>query len=153
MSVGAQCPVTPEVTPETIDLVGLWRLVGVSDWKNGQLKTGEAMGPRPAGYITYTAEGRMMVVLDMRSKEGLGGRYGQDPIFAYAGTYSRKGAVVTHHLEMCSLAQDAGTDYVRVIEVGGDRMFLCTEPVRKGDNTYVSKLEWVRDNGLPSRTA
>jgi len=143
MSAPAQAP----VTPETVDLVGMWRLVGVSAWKNGELRDPHAMGPQAAGYINYTRDGRMMVVLDRRSENRRGDRYGQEPIFAYAGRYTRRGGVVTHHLEMCTALEDIGTDYVRVIEVAGDRLFLCTEPVQRGENSYVSKLEWVRDHG------
>ena len=132
--------------PETIDLTGLWRLVAVTNWTNGVMTNAHAMGTHPAGYITYSANGRMMVVLDRRSAAvAAASRFGQEPIFAYAGRYTRKGGVVTHHLEMCTAVADIGTDYVRVIETAGESLFLCTEPVTKGGKTYVSKLEWVRD--------
>jgi hypothetical protein len=134
------------VTPETIDLIGYWRLVAVTNWTDGVLTNAHAMGPRPGGYITYSPAGRMMVVLDRRSvgEAKLKGRYSPEPIFAYCGGFTRTGGVVVHHLEMCTTVGDIGTDYVRRIEVAGDHLFLCIEPVTKGDNTYVSKLEWER---------
>jgi len=143
-------PADAETTPtaDTIDLVGLWRLVRVTGWKDGALRLPEVMGPRPGGYIAYSRAGRMVVVLDRRSVTRFDERFGPDPIFAYAGTYTRKGDVVTHHLEVCTKVSDIGTDYVRRIEVEGDKLLLCTEPVRKGDSVYVSKLEWVRDGAF-----
>ena len=139
---------TDAPTPETIELIGLWRLAAVTNWTDGVMTNTHAMGSDPAGYITYSPQGRMMVVLDRRSAAAPAkNRFGQEPIFAYAGHYTRKGGVVTHHLEMCTAVADIGTDYVRVIEVAGESLFLCTEPVAKGGKTYVSKLEWVRDRG------
>src|SRR4030095_12265518 len=102
-----------------------------------------AMGDPPGGYITYTPEGRMMVVLDRR--EVARDQYGADPIFSYAGRYTRSGDVVTHHLELCTAVKDIGSDYVRKIEVAGDHLFLCTPEVQRDGNTYVTKLEWARD--------
>jgi hypothetical protein len=137
------------VTPETIDLTGMWRLVRVTNWTNGVLTNPHGMGSAPGGYISYTREGRMMVVLDRRSvREGAKSRFGNDPIFCYAGRYTRAGNVVTHHLELCTALADIGTDYVRNIELAGDNLVLCAEPVTRGDKTYVAKLEWERDRGM-----
>jgi hypothetical protein len=138
---------TPSVAPEQIDLVGTWRLVSVTSWKNGAMTNAHAMGRAPAGYITYTAAGRMMVVLDRRSMPAPAAARlaGAEQVFAYAGPYTRTGGTVIHHLEICTTVPDIGADYVRQIEVSGRHLLLCTEPVRKGDNVYVSKLEWERD--------
>jgi|KBSSwiStaDraftv2_1062776.scaffolds.fasta_scaffold388944_3 hypothetical protein len=141
MSVAAQA----SATPATIDLVGMWRLIAVTGWKDGEMRNPHAMGNPPAGYITYTPEGRMLVVLDRR--EVARDRYGADPIFSYCGRYTRNGDVVTHHLELCTAIKDIGTDYVRHIEVAGDHLFLCTPPVHKDGHTYVTKLEWAPDTG------
>ena len=143
MSASSAC------TPETIDLTGLWRLVAVTNWTNGVMTNPHAMGSRPGGYINYApAEGRMMVVLDWRSVEPTAkSQFGHNAVVAYAGRFTRNGAKVTHHLEMCTNAEDVGGDYVRIIEVQGENLFLCTEPVTRGDKTYVSKLEWTRDMG------
>jgi len=130
-------------SPETIELVGTWRLVRASSWKNGALRDPNELGPRVDGYITYTQAGRMHVIIDRRSAAQLGGRYGMSQIFAYAGRYTRNGAFVTHHLEMCTVIDDIGEAYVRRIELDGEHLVLCTEAVTRGDNTYVSKLEWV----------
>ncbi|MET0294977.1 MAG: lipocalin-like domain-containing protein [Phenylobacterium sp.] len=142
--------VATAATPQTIDLVGMWRLVGVTFWKNGELRDPHGMGPEPAGYIAYTREGRVTVVLDRRSWLTQPAGRGQPPIFCYAGTYTREGAVVTHHLEICTALEHIGTDYVRVIEVQGDHLFLCTEPVEKNGSTSLSKLEWAPDRGAGS---
>lgn len=135
------------MTPATIDLVGTWRLVAVTDWVDGVITDPEAMGPQAAGYLTYTARGRVMVLLDRRSYARLSAqsRYGGEPIFAYAGTFTRTGDTVVHHLEMCTAVNEIGTDYIRIIEVAGDHLVLCTEPVSKDGKVWVKKLEWMRD--------
>jgi len=132
------------IAADAIDLVGMWRLVSATTWRNGELRDPQALGPQAGGYINYVSEGRMMVVLDRGSQAQFGEQYGSEPIFAYAGRYTRRGGVVLHHLEMCTRAEHVGTDYVREIEVAGDHLVLCTEPLRRGENVYVSKLEWER---------
>jgi hypothetical protein len=138
---------SPTVTAETLDLTGMWRLVAVSRWTNGVMTKPSGMGGAPAGYLNYTGQGRVIVVLDRRTVAAGGeSQLGHERILAYAGGYTRTGDIVRHHLEMCTQLADIGTDYVRVIETDGEALFLCTEPVTKGDKTYVSKAEWVRDS-------
>jgi len=129
-------------TAETLDLVGMWRLNAVTRWTNGVMTNPHGMGETPTGYISYTRD-RMVVVLDLG--KAIAEATGHLRILAYAGGYTRTGDVIRHHLEMCTEVADIGTDYVRVIETDGENLVLCTVPVTKGDKTYVSKAEWVRD--------
>lgn len=142
-----------EITPENIDIVGCWRLIAATGWTNGVMTNPLAMGTDPAGYIAYTVEGRVMVVLDRRSMGNLRDRFGSDPVFSYSGTYTRKGDMLYHHLDICTAVQDIGTDYVRRIEVDGDKLLLCTEPETKGTKTFMAKVVWVRDSGFETSKA
>jgi len=130
-------------TFETLDLVGTWRLVSISAWVNGALHNPEAMGPNPAGYITYTRSGQVQVVIDLR-RRSQGASIAESPIFAYAGPYRREGDTVIHHLEMCTRLQDIGGEYVRTIEADGEDLVLGTVPVERDGQMRVSKLKWTR---------
>jgi hypothetical protein len=139
-------------SPSNIDLVGTWRLVGAEEWLDGVQSFGrEIVEPQHGGYISYTApdadrQGHMQVVLDRRCfmDVSAGSRFGSTPIIAYAGPYSRDGDTVVHHLRLCSLVDDIGSDYVRRIEVDGDRLVLCTPPEIKDGRSRVMKLIWTR---------
>lgn len=142
------------VTPESIELLGSWKLLSVCVWVDGELVDPHFMGERPAGFIHYLEDGRVAVLIAERDRPPVEGRRDRlaerdraqlySTFTAYAGTYSRDGATVVHHLDMCLYPNDVDTDYVRKIELDGDRLVLGTEPMSSRDGSLVIKLTWER---------
>ena len=137
-------------------LVGTWRLVAfVGQDADGQ-KTAK-FGPKPLGYLTYDARGRMSVHVtrsDRRSfRSGASAaspeelREAFEGYFGYFGTYTvdENEGTVTHHVEGASHPDYAGTDQRRVIAWQGNRLVLSTPPEGTAgpDVTYVAT--WQRE--------
>lgn len=144
-----------DLTPSTIDLIGTWRLVSITEWTDGELTNPQALYAEPVGYIHYLADGRVAVLLAQGSRPPLDGtqvtasEHERATAFtsfsAYAGTYERDGDTVVHHLDMHSHPNDVGADYIRHIELDGDRLVLCTLPFTRSDGRRrVTKLTWER---------
>ena len=85
----------------------------------------DALGPDPAGVITYSADGRVMVLVlkrDRRLRRILS-RHAKrsialyDSMFAYAGTFTVDHEKVVHHIDMSWNVTLTGTDQIRFLRV------------------------------------
>ena len=143
------------MTPETIDLLGSWRLVACELWRGGACVEPFRMGQDPTGFIHYLPDGRMSFIgangarplasVADRSKMSAEEQAVSARTFnAYAGPYKRTGTVVVHHLEASSFENDKGTDYIRHIGVEGSYLTLSSPPMERPDGTYLLKLTWDR---------
>lgn len=117
-------------------LVGTWRLIAV---ETEDLATGEkfaAWGDRPAGFINYAPDGRMMVInvrADRKKPERAVPTAAEaadlfKSMLAYAGTYTVDGNEVTHHIDTSWNEMWTGTHQVRIARFDGDRVHLSTKP-------------------------
>jgi hypothetical protein len=97
-----------KLTPLTRDLVlGSWRMIS---WTYRVVATGEkrdALGQNPRGFIVYTPERVMILVLNNNRKRPLQLPPADDEkialfdtMFAYSGTYTVEPDRVIHHLDM-----------------------------------------------------
>ena len=102
-------------------LIGTWKMVS---WTVEDLATGEkqdALGPDPAGVITYSADGRVVVLVlkrDRRAPADLVPTSEEkialyDSMFAYAGTFTVDHEKVVHHIDMSWNQAWTGTDQIR----------------------------------------
>src|SRR5271154_3722777 len=93
------------------NLVGTWKLVSASSTASTGERSDTPYGPCPAGFLTYTADGRMSSVISYGGRKSLSfGRAGlalleeQAEAFktflAYAGRYTLSTDQVTHHVEV-----------------------------------------------------
>jgi len=117
-------------------LLGTWKLVSVV---GEDLTTGEKsdfFGPSPAGYISYTPDGRMMVI-NVRSdrKRPAGTRPTPEEaadlfqsVLAYGGDYTIEGNEITHHVDISWNEVWTGTKQTRAFRFDGDRVHLSTKP-------------------------
>jgi lipocalin-like protein len=113
-------------------LIGTWRLVSVT---NEDAETGavaDLFGPDPIGYISYGADGRMMVV-QVRSdrpkpKGDIASPQEAEALFrsmlSYAGRYTIDGDEVTHHIDVAWNETWTGTRQVRKFRLDGDLLHL-----------------------------
>ncbi|NJO66878.1 MAG: lipocalin-like domain-containing protein [Leptolyngbyaceae cyanobacterium RM1_405_57] len=143
-------------------LIGIWKLISVTAIHLDGTVAQDVYGVNPMGYITYTAEGHMMVMFAKGDRPLLSG----DPnspfalesipseelaqafssFNAYAGTYTINSNTVHHHLTLTSIPNRVGTTLVRAFTVRGDRLTLKTPETRSGGIAKNFELTWERIN-------
>jgi hypothetical protein len=138
-------------------LVGTWKLVSVSNVTDKGIVKEEAYGPNPIGFLTYTADGRMMGILTNGGRKPLSKGWKVAPAeekaeafstsLAYAGTFTVSGDRVTHHVEAATDPNRLHKDLVRVVaKLEGDRVTLRTaEPLAWDDGVRYAYQELVWD--------
>jgi len=151
----AALPLSSPILAQSKDvLVGTWKLISlVSTTDKGEVST--SMGQKPAGFITYTADGRMSVVITAEARKPLSVNdrisapaeeraEAVATMVAYAGTYSFTGDKVTHHVEASWMPNQTGTDLVRSVKLEGDRLTLRTPPMLQAGAQTTTELVWQR---------
>jgi hypothetical protein len=119
-------------------LLGTWKM---RSWTVEDLVTGErsdALGRDPRGYITYTRDGRMMVLVvageRIRPAELVPTNEEKialyDSMFAYAGTFAFDGTKVIHHIDVSWNEAWSGTSQVRFCELRADTLTYVSAPAR-----------------------
>jgi len=136
-------------------LLGTWKLLSASYvMDNGQTNM-EPYGLHPTGFITYTADERMMVTIAFDGRKPLSVN---DPItapveeraqafatfFAYAGRYTFTGDKVVHHVEVSSIQNIVNTDQVRLVTLQGDQLKLRTLSSPIGGVSHAAELVFER---------
>lgn len=136
-------------------LVGTWKLLSASYvMDNGQTNK-EPYGVHPTGFITYTADDRMMVLIAFDGRKPLSvndfitapaeERAQAFATFgAYAGSYTFTGDRVIHHIEVASLQNWVSTDQVRLVTLKGDRLSLRTLSSPIGGVSHTAELVFER---------
>src|SRR5688572_18043276 len=95
-------------------IVGTWKLVSATTTTLDGIKNKTPYGNKPNGVLTYTAEGRMNVIISYDGRKRLSGadRIASPPeeraeafstSFAYAGSYTISGQNLIHHVEISSV--------------------------------------------------
>ena len=135
--------------------VGTWRLLSSRD-TNEKGETKDSYGAHPTGFLTYTAEGRMIVLITTEGRKPLSiADWVKAPAeeraeayatcIAYAGRYSLSGDEVIHHVEASTVQNFVNTDFVRyIMKLDGDRLILRTTPLLKGGEAETQDLVWER---------
>ena len=137
------------------ELVGTWKLVSAVDTTD----KGEIVyryGHKPVGFLTYTADGRMMAIISHEGRKPLsvpdyisapaGERAEAFATFgAYAGRYTLQGNEVTHHVEVASLQNRVNTDLIRtIVSLTDNRLILRAPATRNGGKMVTTELIWER---------
>jgi hypothetical protein len=134
-------------------VVDTWKVLSVTTTDD----TGVVQNPfgeNPLGFITYTADGRMSVIINASDRKPLSGDdRAAAPVaeraeafatmVAYAGRYTFTGDKVVHHVEASAVPNDVGTDLVRSAELDGDRLTLRT-PMQSDGEQVVVEVVWQR---------
>lgn len=139
-------------------LIGTWKLVSASNMTDKGIVNDEAYGRNPIGFLTYTADGRMMAIITDGGRKPLSKYWRVAPAgekaeafstsLSYAGTFTLSGDRVTHHVEAASDPNRVNRDLVRVIvNLQDNRVTLRTTAPFIWDNdvhvTY-QELTWDR---------
>jgi hypothetical protein len=138
-------------------VVGTWKLISAkSTAVNGKVDP-YAFGKTPSGFMTFTPEGRMSLIMSDDARKPLSvldrvaapeGERAQAfaTCVAYAGRYSRDGDRLIYHVEVSSIQNWVGTDLTRIIKFDGDELSTRTPTTVKGGVQQVIELEWKRVN-------
>ena len=135
-------------------IIGTWKLVSALGATLGG-ETRKLLGEDPSGFLTYTADGRMMVIIATSGRQPLSVA---DPVAApaaeraeafatfdaYAGRYTFDGDRVTHHVEISLFQNWAGTDQIRLAKLQGSQLTLNSQPISVGGEQLVAELVWER---------
>ena len=127
--------------PDAINekFLGTWRLAGVT---REEIATGKKLDTDASqtGYIAYTPDGRMMVIISRESP-------GKEPeVTCYAAQWHVEGGNGIHEVEIAARAPWAGTRQGRGFRFHGDRLTLSppvSEDYIHGTVTRRS-LEWQK---------
>jgi Lipocalin-like domain len=143
-------------------LLGTWKLIAaIATHPDGTVNP-EAYGANPSGYITYTADGRMMVLFSRGDRSPLSGAH-HSPLSddmkaipleecaqafltfnAYAGTYTLQENTVIHHVEIASIPNRVGTDLIRSFTLSGNQITLKPPATLSKGVSQVYELVWER---------
>lgn len=147
-------PLSSGPIADSDSVVGTWKLVSFS----GVAANGEAkhlMGDKPIGFLTYTTDGRMSVIITAENRKLLSvpdriaapiaeRAEAFSTLIAYAGRYSMNGERITHRVEASAMPNQVGTDQVRTAKLEGERLILRTPPIVQGGVEIRSELIWER---------
>jgi hypothetical protein len=135
-------------------LVGTWKLVSASSTTSKGEPGEPPFGLNPVGFLTYTGDDRVSVLIShggRRPLSGGGGALAQEEqaeafrtFFAYAGRYTFGGDKVTHHLEISSIQNYVERDLVRSVKFQGDQIILVAPPTPVNGKVQIVELTWQR---------
>ena len=138
-------------------IVGTWKLVSTAATTAEGKILSSPMGEHPAGFLTYTAEGHVSLLITHEGRPKLSGDRLDSPIeeranafstmVAYAGRYTIQGNRLTHHIEAASSENWVGTDLPRIVTYRGNRVTL-EAPMRERHGV-VQKFEQVWERVAP----
>jgi hypothetical protein len=133
-------------------LVGTWKLVSASSTTSNEERSESPYGASPAGFLTYTADGRVTAIISYGGRKPLsfGGGMPEEQaeafktFLAYAGRYTLNADKVTHHIEISSIQNYVGKNLVRSIKFQGDQIILVTPPTPVNGKVQTVELIWQR---------
>ncbi len=127
-------PARDKVVAMTNRLIGTWTMVSAvrEEIPSGELS--DLFGPDPHGFITYTADGRMMAIITRRDRTPPAGSQATPAeaealfrsMLSYAGPYTFDGQEVTHHVDISWNERFTGGDQKRFVTFEGDLLKLST---------------------------
>ena len=146
----------PGIARQRRALLGTWRMLS---WTREETATGrrsDAFGPSPRGFITYTGDGRVMVLVVKRDRlrpaalppTDAEKRALFDSMFAYSGTYEVEGDRVVHAIDTSWNEAWTGTRQIRFLELDGNRLTYrsppAIDPMDGAECVYRVEFEKVR---------
>jgi hypothetical protein len=127
------CSDTSQANPA--DLVGTWKFISYLR-TDAQGKDVNVLGEHPEGYLIYTPEGRMMVIVvaeNRKPPEADADRIAlHEFMVAYSGRYTVDGEKVIHHVDVSWNQAWTGTDLVRFFKCEEDKLVITTAPTQYG---------------------
>ena len=133
--------------------MGTWKLVSASSTHiEAESETKLPTVSSPAGFLTYTEEGRVTSLISYGGRKllSVGGGHLEEQaeafktFLAYAGRYTLSGDKVTHHIEISSIQNYVDKDLVRSVKFQDDQITLVTPPTLVNGKIQTVELIWQR---------
>jgi hypothetical protein len=128
------CLCTP-TRSEDGSLLGTWQLKSFVREVSGTGERYNQLGESPGGYLSYSPDGRMMVIFVASDQPRPKGEPSAEEriklhksMLAYGGTYTISPGKVVHHIDIQWDGRRIGSDQVRFYAIEGDTLSLKTEP-------------------------
>ena len=136
-------------------IVGTWRLVSMDREVLETKVVSHAFGGHAVGLLTYTSDGRMMVMIVDSTRKPPAQPTATDAealglyrtMLAYAGPYRVQANEVITHVELSWDQTLTGTDQKRFFKLEGNRLTITSTPLVSaflGNQTTVTTLVWER---------
>lgn len=135
--------------------VGRWNLIAWEQrYDDGRLQ--KPMGERPRGFIRYTADGEMVVMISSEDRKRFekGGQwdapdaekaYAYNTMLSYAGRFSVDDDTVTHHVDMSLFPNWEGGTQKRKFALKADGTLELTARLEAGTpEARTAALVWCR---------
>jgi hypothetical protein len=130
---------TDQSPPSAVSLVGSYKLVSSTRKVVDTGEVSDTSGKQPSGYIIYSANGRMLVLIVSDKNDRPAPDNGVAPtdeqaaklfrtMAAYGGTYEFDGRTVKHHIDMSWNQTWTGTTQIRDVQKDGDKLIYITRP-------------------------
>ena len=125
----------PATSQEILD--GTWKLISSTRTNIATGVTIDTFGPKPQGFITYTRDGRMGVLImrsDRPKPQNIEKITEQErsqlfsSMMAYTGTYKFDGKTIEHQIDLSWNEVWSGTKQIRDVKKEGDRLIYTTRP-------------------------
>jgi hypothetical protein len=120
----AAAPLGQALAQGASPLVGTWQLVSFEAEIQATGAREPARGNHPSGYIVFTLEGRMLVLITNEGRTAPANDQDRAALFqsmvAYAGTYRAEAGSWTTRVEVAANPALVGTDQQRSFRVDGD---------------------------------
>jgi hypothetical protein len=137
--------------PAIDQLVGTWKLVSASSTTKAGERNETPYGPNPAGFLTYTADGRVTALISYGGRKPLSVGAQQEEqaeafktFLAYAGRFALSGDKVTHYIEISSIQNYVNKELVRSVKFQGDQITLVTPATPVNGKVQTVELIWQR---------
>lgn len=145
----------PAGAQSTSRIVGTWRVVSYDREVVETKAISHGFGGNPMGLVTYTPDGRMMLMIVDATRKPPAKPTATDAeavglyrtMIAYAGTYRVQGNEIIIHVEISSEQTTTGTDQTRSFKLDGDRLTTITTPLVSAflnNQTVVTTVVWER---------
>jgi len=135
-------------------VVGTWRLLSWSEEETASKAVHKSFGDNPLGFLTYTADGHMMIMFEDPSRTPAAAPKATDTeaaqlyrtMVAYVGRYTLEGDKIIHHIDVSWNQTWNGTDQQRLIEVKDGHLTIKTTPFVSpfSNKEVVATLVWER---------
>jgi hypothetical protein len=118
-------------------LEGTWKLISSQRINLATGVTTDTLGPDPQGFVIYTREGHMMVLITQRERPRAASidkisSADRERLFssmlAYTGTYTFDGKTIEHHIDLSWNEVWSNTTQIRDVRKDGDRLIYTTRP-------------------------
>lgn len=113
-------------------LIGVWKFASYLRKDLQSNKTMNPFGQNPRGYLIYTSEQRMMVLVIPETRENLKSDADRmdhhKRMVSYSGTYTVSDNTVTHHVDVAWNEAWVGTDLQRFFQIDAGQLTITTAP-------------------------